>query len=129
MLKTMEMSGRCDVFTYLTQVSSKSSTERHVLNEKLTETNASKKLMMMGLKGDKPSGLVDLHSRHLQLVAMEIPDALGVIFQISLDSEKVPTDWEVENIIPEFKNGSKGKLGNDSSVGLTSEVGKSRIYY
>ena len=46
----------------------------------------------MGLKTDKSPGPDNLHPRVLKEVALEVLDALVVIFQNSIDSGTVPID-------------------------------------
>ena len=57
-------------------------------------------------------------------VALEIVDALAVIFQWSIDTESVPADWRVANVFPLFKKGGREKIGNYRPFSLTSVVGK-----
>ena len=57
-------------------------------------------------------------------MALEIVDPLVVIFQNSLDSGIVPTDWRVANVSPLFKKGGRVKTGNYRPLSLTSVLGK-----
>ena len=57
-------------------------------------------------------------------MALEIVDPLVVIFQNSLDTGIVPTDWRVANVSPLFKKGGRKKTGNYRPVSLTSVLGK-----
>ena len=54
----------------------------------------------MGLKVGKSPGPDNLHPRVLKEVALKIADPLVVIFQNSLNSGLVPTDWRVANLSP-----------------------------
>ena len=63
---------------------------------------------LMGLKEDKSPGPDNLHPRVLKEVALEIVDSLVVIFQNSLNSGIVPTDWRVANISSLFKREVEG---------------------
>lgn len=57
-------------------------------------------------------------------MALEIVDALVVIFQDSIDSGTVPADWRVVNVTPIFKKGGGEKTGNYRPVSRTSVMGK-----
>ena len=57
-------------------------------------------------------------------MALEIVDALVVIFQDSIDSGTIPADWSVANVTPIFKKGGREKTGNYRPVSFTSVVGK-----
>jgi len=49
---------------------------------------------------------------------------MAQLFQLSLKSEKLPSDWKVGNISPIHKKGSRQIPGNYRPVSLTSVVGK-----
>ena len=57
-------------------------------------------------------------------MALEIVDPLVVIFQNSLDSGIVLTDWREANVSPLFKKGDREKTRNYRPVSLTSVLGK-----
>ena len=97
------------------------------VTEELKEIHISQKMVLdrlMGLKADKSPGPDGLHPRILKEVALEIMDALVIIFQCSIDTGLVPVDWRVANVIPLFKKGGREKAGNYRPVSLTSVVGK-----
>eukprot|EP00061_Rhincodon_typus_P001655 g15386.t1 len=76
--------------------------------QELREKNISREMVLgkpMGLKVDKSPQPDNLHPRVLKEVALEIVDALVVIFQDSIDSGTVPADWRVANVTPIFKKG------------------------
>eukprot|EP00061_Rhincodon_typus_P003739 g20858.t1 len=76
--------------------------------EELREINISREMVLgklLGLKANKSPAPDNLQSRVLKEVALEIVDALVVIFQDSVDSGTVPTDWRVANVTPIFKKG------------------------
>ena len=75
-----------------------------------------------------PPGYVYVHgggdgipgdSRELAVV---IARPLSIIFQQSWESEEVPVDWKLANIVPVFKSEKEG-LGNCRPVSLTSVPG------
>ena len=95
--------------------------------EELREINISRENVLgkvMGLNVDKSPGPDNLHPRVLKEVALEIVDALVVIFQDSIDSGTVPADWRVANVTLIFKKGGREKTGNYRPGSLTSVVGK-----
>jgi hypothetical protein len=54
----------------------------------------------------------------------ELLTPLQILFQQSLHSGKVPTDWKNAKVIPIFKKGSKGEPGNYRPVSLTCSICK-----
>jgi len=85
---------------------------------------------LKGLKADKSPGPDNLHPRVLKEMALEIMDALVVIFQDSIDSGTVPADWRVANAIPIFKKEVREKAGNYGTGSFTSRCGENfRIHY
>ena len=84
------------------------------MTEELKEIHIRQEMVLgrlMGLKADKSPGPDGLHPRVLKEVALEIVDALVIIFQCSIDSGSVPVDWRVANVIPLFKKGGERKQG------------------
>eukprot|EP00061_Rhincodon_typus_P005435 g24947.t1 len=53
---------------------------------------------LKGLKVNKSPELDRLHPRVLKEVAEEIVEALGMIFQGSLESGRSPEDWKIANV-------------------------------
>ena len=125
------VTGRCAVETRRKELG-KQSGERaldlcDVVGLELKEIHIRQEMVLdrlMGLKADKSPGPDGLHPRVLKEVALEIVDALVIIFQCSIDSGSVPVDWRVANVIPLFKKGGREKTGNYRPVSLTSVVGK-----
>ena len=81
-------------------------------SEELKEISISREMVLeklMGLKVDKSPDPDNLHPMVLKEVALEIVDPLMVIFQNSLDSGIVPTDWKVANVSPLFKKRGREK--------------------
>jgi ribonuclease P/MRP protein subunit RPP40 len=76
------------------------------------------------IKPFKAPGPDDIYPRVLVECAEEIGDMLNSIFNSSLKTGLVPTDWKLANITPLFKKGSKSAPGNYRPVSLTSVIGK-----
>eukprot|EP00061_Rhincodon_typus_P001408 g14719.t1 len=79
---------------------------------------------LIGLKVDKSPGPDGLHPRVLKEIAEEIVGTLVVIFQESLESRRVPKDWNIANVTPLFKKEVRQKTENHRPIRLTSVVGK-----
>ena len=63
-----------------------------------------------------PDGIVP---RILRDYADQLAKPLAFIFQKSLDSSIVPSDWQQANVVPLFKKGEKYKPSNYRPVSLT----------
>lgn len=48
-----------------------------------------------------------IHARELRKLADNIAKHVSVIYQWSWESEEVPVNWKLANIIPTFKKGKK----------------------
>eukprot|EP00061_Rhincodon_typus_P008756 g31647.t1 len=86
--------------------------------------NTKKKLRekLKSLKVDKSNRPDGLHPSCLKQIAGEIVEALVVIFQESLESERAPENWKMANATPLFKKGGQQKTRNYGLVFLTSVV-------
>eukprot|EP00061_Rhincodon_typus_P010037 g34009.t1 len=73
---------------------------------------------------DKCPGPDGPHPRVLKEIAEKIVEVLGLIFQESLESERLPEDWKIANVTPLFKKGVGQKTGNYRSIILTSVICK-----
>jgi len=76
------------------------------------------------LKIHKATGSDSISPRLLREVADIIAPALTRIYQASLDTGTVPTDWRTANIVPIFKKGDKSKASNYRPVSLTAICSK-----
>ena len=68
--------------------------------------------LLKNLNASKASGPDDIPSRVLKLCAEQIAPTLCNIFQKSLGSGELLTDWSKTNIACVFKNGDKLQPGN-----------------
>ena len=80
--------------------------------------------LLKHLKPHKASGPDDIPTRLLIMVAEEIAPMLTTIFQTSLDTATVPSDWREALIAPLYKKGPRNIPANYRPVSLTSVVSK-----
>jgi len=64
----------------------------------------------------------------LKLCASELAPAIVRVFQTSLDSGTVPSDWKEALITPLFKKGERNVASNYRPVSLTSVVLKQNTW-
>ena len=80
--------------------------------------------LLSELKIHKTAGPDSISPRLLRKVADSIAPARIRIYQASLDTGTVPTDWRTANIVPIFKKGDKSKASNYRPVSLTDICSK-----
>ncbi len=68
--------------------------------------------LLQSMDVSKAAGPDQIPNRALKLAAKEIAPMLAHIFQQSLDSGDLPSDWKKANITPLFKQGSTADPGN-----------------
>jgi len=88
----------------------------------ISQTDALKKLK--NLNGNKSMGPDKIHPRVLKELAEELSLPFSILFNKSLKSMELPSDWKCANITALFKKGSKKAAGNYRPVSLTSVVVK-----
>ena len=76
--------------------------------------------LLVGLDPNKASGPDGIAPRILIELASEISPVLTHLFNQSLQTGQVPTDWRQANVTPIFKKGSRDKVQNYRPVSLTS---------
>ena len=76
------------------------------------------------LKTNKSPGPDKVHPRVLNEIADEICKPLQIIFQKSLDSKTLPSEWKHAQVTAIFKKGAKTKAQNYRPVSLTCIVCK-----
>ena len=84
-------------------------------------TVASKLKKLKTFKSPGPDGL---HPRVLHELANSISTPLSVIFNTSLTTSVLPTDWKTANVSAIHKKGNKNQVQNYRPVSLTSIAGK-----
>ena len=76
------------------------------------------------LNPNKALGPDNISPKMLKLAASELAYPLSVVFNVSLETVELPSDWKPSNIVPLFKKGSKTNPRNYRPVSLTSVVCK-----
>ena len=76
--------------------------------------------LLQDIKTEKATGPDSIPNLVLKECAKEISPAITSIFQASLETGKLPTDWTNANISPIYKKGDKHTAENYRPVSLTS---------
>ena len=76
--------------------------------------------LLKNLQANKAPGPDGITPRILKETAAEIAPILSIIFQRSLDTSQLPSDWKLANISPIYKKGERTKPSNYRPVSLTS---------
>ena len=76
------------------------------------------------VKNSSSPGPDEISQRILKEVADEISVPLSLLYNKSMKSSQLPNDWKTANVVPIFKNGSKGEPVNYRPISLTSVVVK-----
>ena len=76
--------------------------------------------LLQNIKVNKSCGPDNIPNIMLKECAVQLAPALSEIFQLSLDSGELPTDWLQANVTPVFKNGDVHQPSNYRPISLTS---------
>ena len=76
--------------------------------------------ILLSLEPHKASGPDNMSGRVLKELALEIAPILTTIYQSSLDTGEVPSDWRDANVAPIFKKGEHYDPANYRPISLTS---------
>ena len=78
------------------------------------------KKLLHNLQPGKSSGPDGISPRVLKELADDIAPILTIIYQSSINTSKVPTDWKEANVTPIFKKGEQYNPSNYRPISLTS---------
>ena len=99
---------------------------RHIHDWNIVNCDVKQKLhsltvekLLTQLDPSKASGPDELKPRILKELAKEISPILSLIFQKSLDTGVVPSDWRTAHVSPIYKKGSKYNPENYRPISLT----------
>ena len=81
-------------------------------------------LQLKTINVNKAEGPDGIPGRLLKECAEQISHSLTKLFNKSLRIGKVPLEWKLANIIPLFKNSTKGHLENYWPISLLSLISK-----
>ena len=76
--------------------------------------------LLKGLNVHKATGPDAIPTRFLHDFAAELAPIMTKLFQLSLDTRKIPDDWREASIVPVFKKGERQLASNYRPVSLTS---------
>ena len=80
--------------------------------------------LLKNIKVDKAAGPDEIPNRVLQLCAEEAAPAITAIFQRSVDTGELPSDWRNANVAPVYKKGDRHTPENYRPVSLTCVISK-----
>ena len=86
----------------------------------LNITEEGVKKLLLKLNPNKACGPDDITPRVLRELAEEVAPILTMIFQSSVDTGIIPSDWRTANVTPVFKKGEHYDPANYRPVSLTS---------
>ena len=76
--------------------------------------------MLQNLNANKAAGPDQISPRLLKELAPELAPILTRLFQATIDSGTIPTQWKTANVSPVFKKGDRSKPANYRPVSLTA---------
>eukprot|EP00745_Piridium_sociabile_P045807 TRINITY_DN9988_c0_g1_i5.p1 TRINITY_DN9988_c0_g1~~TRINITY_DN9988_c0_g1_i5.p1 ORF type:complete len:555 (+),score=115.26 TRINITY_DN9988_c0_g1_i5:397-2061(+) len=94
--------------------------ENHPTMDNPTITAAGVEKLLAGLDPAKASGPDGISPRVLKELSHEISPALTIIYQQSLNTGEVPTDWKEAHVTPIYKKGEHYNPANYRPMSLTS---------
>jgi len=76
------------------------------------------------LRDDKAAGADELVPKFLNLIKQELACPLTILFRSIMESESVPDDWKVANVVPVHKGRSRNVATNYRPISLNSQLCK-----
>ena len=86
----------------------------------ITVTQEGVEKLLRQITPTKAAGPDGVSPRYLREVACEIAPVMTKLFQISLDTGKIPVDWKHAHVSPIFKKGERYRAENYRPISLTS---------
>ena len=83
---------------------------------------AAVRLAIEHLNGNKSAGPDDIHPALLKPLGEQLAAPLAELFQLSLDTAVIPSDWQTAVVMPVFKGGVKEDANNYRPVSLLPVV-------
>jgi hypothetical protein len=90
----------------------------------ITVTQEGAQTLLRHLNPHKATGTNEVSHRLLNETDKQISPALTLVFQASINQDKVPEEWKSANITPLFKKGDRSAPVNYRPVSLTSVCSK-----
>ena len=87
--------------------------------EELTITKNGLLKLLIKINPNKAAGHDNIRPRLLKELAKEIAPILTLIFQTSIETGDVPSDWRNANVSPVFKKGERYRAENYRPISLT----------
>ena len=80
--------------------------------------------LINNLSTSKATGIDKISAKVLRAAASAIAPSLTEIFNMSIDSNRFPSDWKTARVIPLFKNGQRSVLDNYRPISIVPVVSK-----
>ena len=74
--------------------------------------------LIMKMNDKKAAGHDGICSKELKVVAEKLAWQLAILFNESLESSEIPSDFKIENIMPIFKSGKKQETAPENCRGI-----------
>ena len=109
-----------EVFTLEDKASTPKPNENYAVREILQDISFDSRQVMEGLKTCKSPGVDNISNDILRNVEGSIAVPLTILYNKSIDTVTIPSDWGRANATPIFKKGNKHAVENYRPISLTS---------
>ena len=75
--------------------------------------------LLSDIKPHKSSGPDDIPAFLLKEISFQLAPPLTLVFQASLNQQKLPIDWKIAHVVPIFKKGDRASPNNYRPISLT----------